>query len=136
MTMPLWLLAYVWPRHAHAVLAGAILGYAGLFFFDVAWETAIQDQVPHRVLARVASWDTLTSFIAMPLGNALAGPLAQAFGIDWTLFTCAMVLFGASLAPLFVSGTRTLTRHTSPSVATTAPVETAMAGTVGSDEGR
>ena len=55
--MPLWVLAYVWPGVLAAVAVGAVIGYAGLSFFAVAWETAIQDQVPHRVLARVASWD-------------------------------------------------------------------------------
>jgi MFS family permease len=108
--MPLWVLAYVWPGVLAAVLIGAVLGYAGLSFFSVAWETAIQDHVPHRVLARVASWDMLTSFLGMPLGNALAGPLANALGIDRVLAGCAVVLCGASLAPLLVRGTLRLAR--------------------------
>jgi hypothetical protein len=109
--MPLWALAYVWPGVLSAVLVGAAVGYAGLSYFSVAWETAIQDHVPHRLLARVASWDRLTSFIAMPLGNALAGPLAVAFGIDPVLVVCAGVLLAASCAPLLVHGTRRLTRQ-------------------------
>lgn len=108
--MPLWVLAYVWPAVLTAVVAGAVIGWAGLSFFSVAWETAIQDHVPHRVLARVASWDALTSFVGMPLGNALAGPLSGAFGINKVLVGCAVVLFGSTLAPLFVAGTRQLTR--------------------------
>jgi MFS family permease len=112
MTMPLWLLAYVWPGVLAAVLAGAVLGYAGLFYFDVAWETAIQDHVPHRVLARVASWDIVTSFAAMPIGSALAGPLASAFGIRPVLAGCAVVLFAAAVVPLLVDGTRTIVRLT------------------------
>jgi MFS family permease len=110
--MPLWVLAYVWPAVLSAVVIGAVLGYAGLSFFSVAWETAIQDHVPHRVLARVASWDMLTSFVAMPVGNALAGPLAHAFGTDRVLVGCAVVLFTASVTPLLVPGTRRLTRPT------------------------
>jgi hypothetical protein len=112
--MSLWVIGYVWPGVLAAVVVGAIVGYAGLSFFSVAWETAIQDHVPHRVLARVASWDTLTSFLAMPLGSALAGPLSGAFGIDRTLVACAAVLFGSSLIPLFVRGTRELTRPVVP----------------------
>jgi MFS family permease len=107
--MPVWVLSYVWPAVLTAVVIGAVVGYAGLSFFTVAWETAIQNQVTHRVLARVASWDTLTSFVAMPLGNALAGPLAAAFGINRVFVGCALVLFGASAAPLFVAGSRRLT---------------------------
>lgn len=110
MLMPIWLLSYVWPGTLVAVLAGAALGYAGLFYFDVAWETCIQDHVPHRFLARVASWDTLTSFAAMPVGSALAGPLAAAFGVKHVLAGCAVVLLAAAFVPLFVRGTRVLTR--------------------------
>jgi MFS family permease len=108
--MPLWVLAYVWPGALTAVVLGAVLGYAGLSFFSVAWETAIQDHVPHRVLARVASWDALTSFLGMPLGNVLAGPLSHTFGVNPVLVGCAAVLLAASASPLLVSGSRRLTR--------------------------
>jgi MFS family permease len=108
--MPLWAFAYVWPGRLAAVLVGAVIGYAGLIFFDVMWETAIQDNVPHRVLARVESWDMLTSFIAMPLGSAMAGPLSQAFGMKPVLSGCSAVLFLAGLAPLSVRSSRRLTR--------------------------
>jgi MFS family permease len=108
--MPLWALAYVWPAELVAVLAGAIIGWAGLIFFDVAWETAIQDHVPHRALGRVGSWDTLTSFIAMPIGNALAGPLSATFGTSPVLTACAGVLFCAALSQLFIPASRNLTR--------------------------
>jgi MFS family permease len=108
--MPLWAFAYVWPAVLVAVIAGAIIGYAGLSFFGVAWETAIQDHIPHRSLGKVASWDQLTSFIAMPLGNALAGPLASAYGIDPVLVVCGFVLLVSSAAPLAVRGSRELIR--------------------------
>lgn len=109
--MPLWALSYVWPGVLTAVLVGAAVGYAGLSYFSVAWETAIMDHVPHHLLARVDSWDRLTSFVAMPLGNALAGPLALAFGMDPVLIGSAAVLLLASLAPLLVPGSRHLTRR-------------------------
>lgn len=108
--MTLWVLAFVWPGALPAVMAGAVIGYAGLIFFDVCWETAIQDHVPHELLARVASWDTLTSFLGMPLGSILAGPLALALGTDRVLVGCAAVLFLASLSPLLARGTRELVR--------------------------
>ncbi|WP_250030401.1 MFS transporter [Paractinoplanes maris] len=120
--MPLWALAYVWPAELIAVIAGAIIGYAGLIFFDVAWETAIQDHVPQRMLGRVASWDYLTSFLAMPIGNVLAGPLAAAYGTDKVLTACAAVLFLSALSQLLIPGARTLTRATpTPSSANRPP---------------
>ena len=114
--MPLWALAYVWPGLLLAVMAGAVIGYAGLTFFSVAWDTVLQDHVPHRVLARVSSWDLLTSFIAMPVGNALAGPLSAAFGIDRVLVVCAFVLFASGLAPMAVRSARELTGRTAEPV--------------------
>jgi len=115
--MPLWALAYVWPGTLVAVLAGAVVGYAGLTFFVVAWDTALQDHIPHHLLARVSSWDLLTSFLAMPIGNALAGPLSEAFGINRVLVVCAAVLFVAGLVPLMLRSTRRLTRRAGPAVA-------------------
>jgi MFS family permease len=112
----LWPLAYVWPATLVAVMLGAVLGYAGLSFYAVAWDTAVQDHVPHRLLARVTSWDTLTSFLALPLGNALAGPLSSALGVNRTLVIGAVILLVASLVPLLGTGTRRLTR-TTPEVA-------------------
>jgi MFS family permease len=108
--MSLWVFSYVWPGVLVAVMAGAVMGYAGLTFFSIAWQTAMQDHIPHRLLARVVSWDMLASFVAMPIGNAMAGPLASAFGIDHVLVVCGCVIFGASLLPIFVRGTWQLTR--------------------------
>jgi MFS family permease len=108
--MPLWALSYVWPGRLTAVLAGAIIGYGGLMFFAVAWETAIQDRVPRAMLGRVASWDYLTSFLAMPLGNVLAGPAYDRFGADRVLVVCAFVLFVSAATQLLIPGSRNLTR--------------------------
>lgn len=108
--MVVWPLAYVWPAMLVAVMAGAALGYAGLNFFAVAWDTALQDHVPHRLLARVTSWDVLTSYLALPLGSALAGPLSSVLGANRTLVIGAGILLVASLAPLLEAGTRRLIR--------------------------
>ncbi|BCJ45269.1 MFS transporter [Actinoplanes ianthinogenes] len=110
--MPFWALSYVWPGALTAVLAGAVIGYGGLMFFAVAWETAIQDRIPQAMLGRVASWDYLTSFLAMPLGNALAGPLSARFGVDGVLTACAFVLFASAASQLLIPGARNLTRTT------------------------
>jgi MFS family permease len=116
--MPFWALSYVWPGMLTAVLAGAIIGYGGLMFFAVAWETAIQDRVPQAVLGRVASWDYLTSFLAMPLGNALAGPLSARYGVDRVLIVCAFVLFASAASQFLIPGSRNLTRASGPAPVT------------------
>jgi MFS family permease len=119
--MPLWALAYVWPATLTAVVAGAVLGYAGLSFFSVGWETAIQDHVPHQVLARVASWDTLTSFLGMPIGSALAGPLSQALGFTPVFLTCGAVMLASGMAPLLAPGSRHLSRP-APTIPAATPI--------------
>ena len=48
----------------------------------------------------------------LPIGHALAGPLAHYFGTDRVLVACAVVLFGAASFPLLLRGTTTLTRRT------------------------
>ncbi|GAA1627368.1 MFS transporter [Actinoplanes couchii] len=112
--MSVWAFAYVWPGTLAAVMIGAVIGYAGLLFYDVAWDTSLQENVPHRVLGRVSSWDYMTSFVAMPVGNALAGPLSDRFGTDRVLTACACVLLAASVSMLLVPGCRRLIRTGQP----------------------
>jgi MFS family permease len=121
--MPLWVASYVWPGALTGVMAGAVLGFAGITFFGVAWDTALQDHIPHHLLARVASWDILTSYVGMPVGNALAGPLADHLGVKPVLLACAPVLLVAGLAPLAARGTRMLTSAAATDVGH-APVRT------------
>lgn len=104
--MPVYVLSYVWPALLPVVLLAAAVAFAGLMFFGVVWDTALQDGIPHRVLARVSSWDIMVSFIGVPVGNAVAGPLAQAYG-ERTVLTYAAVIVGlAGVGPLLVGGVR------------------------------
>lgn len=112
--MPIWVLSYVWPGTLTGVLLGACIGYSGLMFFGVCWDTAIQNHVPHELLARVSSWDTLTSFVGMPLGQALAGVLTDRFGTQPVLVVGAVVIFFAGVGPLAVRGARRLTWAPTP----------------------
>ncbi len=109
--MPVWVMAYVWPGTLTGVLVGAVVGFSGLMFFGVCWETAIQNHVPHALLARVSSWDVLTSFVGMPLGQAVAGLLTDRFGTSRVLTGAALVILVAGVAPLAVRGTRRLAEH-------------------------
>jgi MFS family permease len=115
--MPVWVLAYVWPGALTGVLLGAVIGYSGLMFFGVCWETAIQNHVPHDLLARVSSWDILTSFVGMPVGQALAGVLTDRFGTHPVLVACAGVILVSGVGPLAVRGTRRLRWEPDPAPA-------------------
>ena len=55
------------------------------------WFTVFQQQVPERAQSRVSAYDTLGSFVLVPVGLAIAGPLADAIGTAATLW-CGVAL--------------------------------------------
>jgi MFS family permease len=66
--------------------------------FSVAWDTTMQEHIPADKLARVYSYDMLGSLLAMPIGQVVAGPVAEAIGTERTL------IGGAALIALAVAG--------------------------------
>ncbi|WP_207500523.1 MFS transporter [Klenkia soli] len=92
------------------LVAVACLAGAGSAVAGICWETALQGHVPQRVLSRVSSYDDLGSFVAIPLGQAVAGPLALAFGAGQVAVAGAVVLAGSALLPLAARSVRDL-RH-------------------------
>lgn len=78
------------------LVATAALSGAGMELFGIGWETALQTHVPGELLGRVASYDALGSFVAIPVGQLLAGPLAAVVG------TREVVVGGAVLYLLVV----------------------------------
>lgn len=75
---------------------------AGLGFelFGIGWETSLQEHVPHEKLSRVASYDMLGSFVAMPVGQLVAGPLAATFGVTEVIVVGAILYAGVTLLTL------------------------------------
>src|SRR6478672_6563708 len=59
------------------------------------WFTVFQQQVPEHAQSRVASYDTLGSFVLMPIGMALVGPLADAIGVVETLWIALAVMWAS-----------------------------------------
>ena len=97
-------LALVLPTPLIAVLgfaAGATEGFS-----EVVWITALQERIPAAALSRVSSYDTLGSFVFMPVGFALAGPVADAAGLHATLLGMA----GCAVAIALVLATRPAVR--------------------------
>jgi MFS family permease len=62
------------------LIGAALVTGFGIEQFSVAWDTSMQEHVPADKLARVYSYDMLGSFLAIPLGQVVAGPLADAYG--------------------------------------------------------
>jgi len=48
--------------------------------------------VPEESLSRVSSYDSFGSFVLLPLGAALAGPIAAVIGVQETLLAAAVVI--------------------------------------------
>lgn len=62
------------------LIAAALVAGAGSSVLGIAWETSLQEHVRPELLSRVASYDELTSFIGVPVGQLAVVPAAAAFG--------------------------------------------------------
>jgi hypothetical protein len=78
--------APVWAISAASFLAGA-----GLSVHLALWFTVFQREVPEHAQSRVSSYDALGSFVFMPLGFAVVGPIAAAIGTQETLLAAAAI---------------------------------------------
>ncbi len=105
------------PLSLAAVCVCALLAGIGYETFGVNWDTAIQQEIPVEKLSRVSSYDALGSWVLVPLGLALAGPIADAIGTSTTLYAVAALNIGAALAVLSVRQVRTL-RRVQPAITT------------------
>jgi hypothetical protein len=82
-----------------------VAGVAVSLFFTL-WDTSIQEQVPAHAVSRVSSYDFAVSLGLMPIGMAVAGPAADAFGVQTTLFGMSVLGVVAALAWLAAPGVR------------------------------
>jgi hypothetical protein len=84
------------------VVPATALAGAGIALFDTWWLTALAERMPPEKLSRVTSYDWMVSLALLPLGYALAGPLATAFGAVEVLIAgsaLALVAFALGLLP-------------------------------------
>jgi MFS family permease len=68
------------------IAAAAFVGGLGLSVHLVLWFTVFQQQVPEHAQSRVSAYDGLGSFVLIPVGYAVAGPIAAAVGVHATLW--------------------------------------------------
>lgn len=104
------------PLPLAAVAALAFVAGAGAETFGVMWDTTMQQEIPAERLSRVYSYDALGSVALMPVGFAIAGPLAGALGTSETLWGAFVVNAVVTLAVLGVGDVRGLRRR-APAVA-------------------
>ena len=94
--VPAPLVALGFPLGLPAIAAVAFLAGAGSEIFGLLWHTTMQQEIPADKLSRVYSYDALGSIGLVPIGYALAGPVAEAIGVRATLWGAAAVGVGVT----------------------------------------
>jgi hypothetical protein len=74
------------------------------------WQTSVQTQVSPAMLNRVTSYEVLGSDGSLPIGQALAGPVAGAVGAERVLGTSVVVGALGCAALLVIPAVRGLRR--------------------------
>jgi predicted MFS family arabinose efflux permease len=99
---PLQTLAFAGAAPLAAVVALAFGAGLGFTLFEVWWATALVRHIPPQALSRVSAYDWMGSLALLPLGFAIAGPLASAWGARTVLgvgAAAAVVLLLLALVP-------------------------------------
>lgn len=104
-----YMLAFTVP--VPVLLASQIVAGFGLALHLAFWFTVFQQQVPEHARARVSSYDALGSFILIPLGTALAGPISTAIGIEATLVLGASTMLAMNLIVIAQPSVRAIRRQ-------------------------
>ena len=103
----LWLLAY--PLVPISLAAGFPFWVQGLCFLlsgieianvNVLWESTLQRVIPPERLSRVSAYDQFGSFCLLPVGYALAGPMALLLGVTSALWLGAALVLLSTLTLL------------------------------------
>lgn len=92
------------------LLTVAVLSGAGVELFSLGWSLAMQEHVPEEMLSRAYSYDALGSFVAIPVGQLLFGPLGAALGVAHVILVAGVVYVVIALATLGSRSVRTLER--------------------------
>ncbi|NUL37107.1 MFS transporter [Kosakonia sacchari] len=90
------------------LLAAFFLAGVSFGLFGVAWAQSLQTHIPPERLARVYAYDAMGSFIAIPVGELAAGPLATHFGSSNVLIASAIAVVIACAGASFIPAIRLL----------------------------
>jgi len=83
---------------------GVVYGVRGIAIglLVAVWNTTLQTEIRGEALGRVTAWDWMSSLALWPAGLAVAGPLAQAFGVTAVCWASAGLGLAASVWVFFV----------------------------------
>jgi MFS family permease len=95
---------------APLIAAFNALGGSGMGMFGALWQTTLQQHVPEEALSRVSAWDWMGSYLFLPLGLVLAGPVSSVIGVSETLWISVGFIGVSTVAVLLVPDVRNLRR--------------------------
>ena len=98
------------PAPLAAIIAAQLVGGWSVGLYIPVWETLIQQRIPPAALSRVSAYDWMGSLVFMPLGFALAGPVAGVIGAPATLISGGVFCVIGVAATLAVPEIRELER--------------------------
>jgi len=84
---------------------------AGTEVFSIGWSLAMQEHVPEPMMSRAWSYDSLGSFVAIPIGQLAYGPLGAAFGYEDVLVVSGIAYAAICLLTLLSRSVRDLRRQ-------------------------
>jgi MFS family permease len=97
--------------HLVLLIATTLVAGAGIEVFSIAWNVAMQENIEDDMLSRAYSYDALGSFVAMPVGQLLYGPLGEAFGYREVLLWSGVAYAAIALLTLTSRAVRTMERQ-------------------------
>ncbi|MEV6603536.1 MFS transporter [Kutzneria sp. NPDC051319] len=90
----------------YLLIPAALLAGLGQGVMAIIWETSLQRRVEPTLISRVSSYDDLVSYLAVPLGQITAVPVASLFG-QTSVMVAGGVLFGiVAILPVVVKTVR------------------------------
>jgi hypothetical protein len=99
------------------VAAGAAASGFAFAFASVIWETVLQRKIPRDRLSRVSAYNWVGAMAFLPLGYALAGPVASAIGVDASLWVAAGWIVVSTVAVMCVPSVRAVRMDSAPDAA-------------------
>jgi predicted MFS family arabinose efflux permease len=111
LTVTVWsmvLAAYALTTSVALITASAFVAAMAMNFGTAFWFTALQEHVPPEARSRVSSYDWLGSWLFLPLGYLMIGPIAETIGYDTTLLLAVAWTVVSSLAILGIPSVRNL----------------------------
>jgi MFS family permease len=93
-----------------ALAAAGLVAGLGSGVSGVAWDTTIQENIPGRILSRMAAYDDFGSYVGIPIGQLLAAPLALVLGAQHVALAGGIIFAVVALVPLLSPVVRSI-RH-------------------------